>query len=155
MRIVLSLIAGLLSAPVANAADVSGDKVLLKAGSWTVRRTPDLMSGKKACTALYQDKYLIQLTETGLFVSQAPNGGLKSYTISYDDGAAGAEHAATPYERDIQSAALKGEALTKALSAKRLRLHITTAGDRIADEDIDLTGIDAAHNAIVRDKNCQ
>ena len=155
MRILLSLIVGLMTSSVAFGADVSGDKVLVTTGKWTVRLTPDLLTGKKACTGLYENKYIVQLTNDALFFSQAPNGGLKAYTVQFDEGPASAQRDASPFERDIQSAALRGDDFKKALTSKRVRLHITTAGDRIADDDVDLSGIDTAHKAIVGDKDCR
>jgi hypothetical protein len=155
LRIMLSLIVGALACTAAFAADLNAGKVVFTSGDWVVLQTPDLMTGKKGCTGLYRaPPYKVALTDDGLFISQAANGGLKGYSVRFDDEPASGDRTASPFERDIQSIALKHDDYAKALASKRLRIHIVTAGDRLADEDIDLTAIGSVHQAIVSGKGC-
>ena len=154
MRILLCFIVGLLACNVSFSADLNAGKMVFKSGDWSVLQTPDLMTGKKSCTALYRDAYQVLLTDDGLFISLAASGGLKKYSVRFDDEPASEDRLASSFEKDIQSIAFKHDDYLRVLASKKLRVHVLTAGDQMVDENIDLTAIGLVHGVMVSDKSC-
>ena len=155
MRILSSFVVGLLVSSAALAADdISLGKEVFKSRNWSVRQTPDGMTGVMSCTGLYQHKYIVQLTGDALYLSLAPSGGFRSYTARFDDEPASADRPASPHEGAIQSIALTGADFAKVLNSKRVQLQVTTSGPRPEAHEIDLSDIGPAHAAI-RGKSCR
>ncbi len=153
-RLVVVKTTGLKAPRSAVNTNLDAQDVVLKAGGWAVRKTPDGMTGKKSCTGFHRDDYQVLLTDDMLFINQAKNGGLKEYSLRYDEEPAGTPRAATSREELLAGATLGGADLTRALASKRLRLHIAAANGGVTDEDIDVTGIKAAHDMILGGKDC-
>lgn len=153
MRISVFFFIGLLACPVAFSADSGLGKEVFKSINWSVRQTPDGMTGAKSCTGLYRDKYIVQLTDDALFISLAPSGGVKGYSVRFDDEPASADRLASQHELAIQSVALKNDDFLKLLTSRRVRLQILTAGGQKEDHDIDLSDIGPAH-AVIQGKIC-
>ncbi len=148
MRVWLALVGALWSVIAAAADDISLGKEVFKSTNWSVRQTPDTLTGAMSCTGLYQRKYIVTLTEDALFVSLAPSGGFRSYTARFDNEPATAERTASPHEGAIQSIALTGGDFAQVLAAKRLQVQVTTSGPRPEALEIDLSDVKAAHAAI-------
>ena len=77
------------------------------------------------------------------------------YTVRFDEEPASAMRTASAREDLITGITFIDQDFAKALGAKRVRLSMSTAAGRKTEEDIDLTGIKAAHDAIVSGKDCR
>ncbi|RJF99050.1 hypothetical protein D3871_11400 [Noviherbaspirillum saxi] len=127
-----------LSASVAHASLKDAMKVF-KSGNWTVLRHTDPMKDTVNCTGIHKENYGIQLTEDSLYVSI--RGGIQSVTLRFDDNPARSMRLADDIEKKINSVIISGTDFTELVSSNRLRVQVSTLVRGIANEDLDLTGI--------------
>jgi hypothetical protein len=111
--------------------------------SWAVEEAIDQMTDKKKCTALYKGAWTIQASPGNFFVSTRGRGGVKAYTIRFNDEPAEPLQNATNIEKEISAADLSMYS-ERIYTAKRLRVEILTLVSGVVNEDIDLNGLNDA-----------
>jgi hypothetical protein len=139
----------------ANAAASSAVKSRPKqfrSHSWVVDEEINAMTDKKQCTALYKNSWTIQGTDRDLYISLKGRGGVRAYTLRFDDEPADSLQLARDMEKEI-SAVMIGSDFDRAYSGKRLRVQVQTILNSIILEDIDLNGFKEAVDYIR--SNCQ
>ena len=118
-----------------------GDKVVFKSQSWHVHQELDAMTDKKSCTALYKNEWKVQGTASALYIGYKGRGGVKYYTLRYDDLPAESLQSASSMEKDISAIILDSSAsFDRIYNGKRLRAQVGTILGSLLVEDIDLAG---------------
>lgn len=131
--------------PAAEVPIKPGDKINFKAGVWHVHQELDAMTDKKSCTALYRNDWKIQGTATAMYLGFKGRGGVKFYTLRYDDQPAESQQSATKMEKDISAVIIdSSNSFDRIYNGKRLRAQVGTILGALIVEDIDLTGFKEA-----------
>jgi hypothetical protein len=118
-----------------------GDKVVFKSQSWHVHQELDAMTDKKSCTALYKNEWKVQGTASALYLGYKGRGGVKYYTLRYDDLPAESLQSATSMEKDISAIIIdSSSSFDRIYNGKRLRAQVGTILGSLLVEDIDLAG---------------
>lgn len=141
MRIIAiaSLLAAAFTVP-ANAETGFGEQIG-QVGKWTVYADTNQMTDAKECTALFEDRAAVQYSGDSLAISLRGRGGIRAYTMRFDDNAALPLRLANEDEKGVQAAYFKGEDLANIEAADRLRIEIMTVIRGVVFEDIDLSGL--------------
>lgn len=122
-----------------------GDKVVFKSQAWHVHQELDAMTDKKSCTALYRNEWKVQGTARALYLGYKGRGGVKFYTLRYDDEPAESQQSATSMERDISAIIIDSSySFDRIYNGKRLRAQVGTILGSLLVEDIDLGGFKEA-----------
>lgn len=128
------------SARPAQASLAQAETVFL-AGDWSVRRDIDPMTDEPSCTALYQDRFDVQLTSNAFFVSLRGRGGVRGYQLRFNDEPSKALQLATDNEGQISVVMIKGRNFSKLIGSQRIRIQIITVLSSMINEDFNLEGI--------------
>lgn len=110
-----------------------------KAGRWTVYVDKDAMTDNVECTALFDDRAQVQLTDTSLAISLRGRGGVQGYRTRLDDGPASELKLPSEVEKDVGAIFLDGATYQTIRAARRLRLEALTVLGSLVQEDIDLS----------------
>lgn len=147
MRLTLrALVVLALCTATGHAGNLSQQPVVFNSGNWNVHRGTDPMTDKTTCTGVYKDDFGIQLSSGDLYIHIT--GGLESIQLRFDDAPPASTRMATPIEKQISSIDISGSDFTQLMRASRLRTSIYTLVSGVHEDDIDLTGIGDAYNAI-------
>jgi hypothetical protein len=135
-------LAAVAAAPTATEKPVKpGDKVVFKAQSWHVHQELDAMTDKKSCTALYKNEWKVQGTASAMYLGFKGRGGVKYYTLRYDDEPAESLQSATSMEKDLSAIIIDSSySFNRIYNGKRLRAQVGTILGSLLVEDIDLAG---------------
>ena len=147
MRItkVVTIIAaiGLMSATTLSfAAGLKDAKPVFQSGNWTVLRSTDSMTDAPRCTGIYKNNRRIQLKQKKLFVGI--HGGIEGITLRFGDNPPKSTRLPEEIEKKMNVVIISGSDFSELTGSNRLRLEVLTLLQGIADEDLDLTGIQAA-----------
>ncbi len=129
-------------------ADLNKAPIIAKSGNWSVRRGTDLMTDKKSCVALYQQRFDIQVNEGDFWFDVRGKGGVQGFTYRIDDEASSKMQIPTEIEKNIGAAHIEGSEFAHLLSAKRLRMQVLTILDSLIEADIDLKGLSEMHRTL-------
>jgi hypothetical protein len=106
-------------------AGLSKDPVIAKNGQWSVRRSIDPMTDKVSYTALYKERFDVQVNETEFWFSLHGKGGIQIFSYRVDEDKAETRLPNTS-EKQVGVAHLSGKDFARVLRGKRLRLSVLT-----------------------------
>jgi hypothetical protein len=112
-------------------------------GNWFVRQDTDAMTDKKKCVALYKNEWTIQGSVHNLYISLRGRGGVKAYTLRFDDAPAEQMQLPSNMEKEMNVVILE-PSFDRIYNGSRLRAEIVTVLGSVLVEDIDLKGFKEA-----------
>ena len=124
------------------AQSLKDQPITLKVGNWSVLRSVDGMTDQVTCTGIYKNNYGVQLSENAMYINIA--GGLQSITIRFDENPAQPMRLPSDTEKKIGSITIKDSEFSQALESNRIRIRSLTLVRGLAQEDLDITGIQTA-----------
>jgi len=123
-------------------ADLSDAEVIKTSGNWSVRQSKDFLTDETICTALYKDRFDIQVNEGVFYINMKGKGGVSLVKYRIDDNDA---KTYGNYDSTMRSSGVikfKHDVIFKSiLSAKRLRVQVYTLLEELVNHDIDLNGL--------------
>lgn len=119
--------------------------IVSRTGVWYVHQSTDEMTDKKSCVALYKNEWKIQGQANNLYISLKGRGGVKAYTLRFDDAPAERLQLASATEKQLGVVILE-PSFDRIYNGNRLRVQVITVLDSIVLEDIDLNGFKEAAN---------
>ena len=147
LTIIASVAIGLATCLPTFPQKLMSEPIVFTSGNWTVRRGVDSMTDKVSCTGLHKSGPRVQLSDTGFYVSV--QGGVRGIIVRYDDNPPEQMRLATDMEQEIRAVMFNGSDFERVLRSKRVRLEVMTVLDQVYEADLDLSGINAAHDNIV------
>lgn len=110
-------------------------------GKWFIYGEADPMTDKMSCIAYYGGEKFVQLTANSLAVGYGGRGGIKGYTIRFDNDQALAMELPTKIEERIGAFIIdtKDPRYSRLLTAKRIRIQALTVLNSLVNDDVDLT----------------
>ena len=132
----------------AVAVHLNDAPVIFASGKWSVRAYKDSMMDRVVCTGLYEQRFDIQVSEENFYIGLQGRGGVRGYTLRFDDNPAERSRVPDSIERDVSIVRVTGSTFSRLLSAKRLRVQVVTLLGPRVDEDIDLSDLPAAYEVI-------
>lgn len=117
--------------------------IVSRTANWFVRQDTDAMTDKKKCVALYKNQWTIQGGSHSFYISLRGRGGVKAYTLRFDDAPAEAMQLPTDMEKEM-SAVILEPLFDRIYNGSRLRTEIVTVLGNVLVEDIDLKGFKEA-----------
>lgn len=119
----------------------------LTIGKWTVYRQVDAMSDQVSCVGYHATSDDIQLVKDRFYIRV--RGGVDSVTLRFDDAPAKSLRLPTKMEQKVGVIIIRDSDFSEAVESKRLRfVAIKTVGG-LNEGDLDLRGIQAAHEYIL------
>jgi hypothetical protein len=146
----LVLVVGMASTSVGASEYLRKGELLGESGNWRVMSRKNEYTGKTVCGALYRKKDDIWLGSKELFISVRSQGGIDRYSVRFDDAPAGPMKPAHQIEREVKMIILYD--VSRLLKSKRVRVQGVSKQGTVISEDLDLTGIDAAHKVLTGQK---
>lgn len=137
-----TLLAAVFATFLVSPANAQKAPVGLPIGKWVIYGGVDAMTDKKECIAYYGDKKYIQLTKASFAVGYGGRGGLRGYTLRFDDDPALSMKLPTDVEKQVSAFFIESsdERYARLMAATRLRIQALTLVSGLANEDIDLAG---------------
>lgn len=144
-KLISAVVALSITASAAGAANLAEAPIVFKSDDWSVRRTLDQMTDRPSCTALFRERYDIQVKPDAFYISTKGRGGISSYRLRYDDDVALPLKVASPLEKSLSAIWIQSADIPRVIAAKRLRVSALTLIGGSIDEDIPLNGLREAH----------
>jgi hypothetical protein len=132
-----------------SASDLGTAPVIATYQYWSVRRVTDPMTDAVSCIALYKNRFDLQVSDREMFITEAGRGGVDSIKIRFDNQPPKDLQLATDVEKHIGAVAIRGDEFQELLTARRLRYQIMRLIGSLDSDDVDLSGLAAAHQAIM------
>jgi hypothetical protein len=120
-------------------------------GKWVVFGEADPMTDKMSCIAYYGGEKFVQLTNNSFAMGYGGRGGLKGYTIRFDNDPPLPMALPTRIEERIGAFVIdtKDPRFARLVAAKRVRIQALTVLNSIVNDDVDLTDLQAVRGRLI------
>lgn len=114
-------------------------------GKWAVHGEADPMTDKMSCVAYYGGGKFVQVTDDSFAVSYGGRGGLKGYTLRFDNDEPLPMALPDRIEERVGAFIIKDSdpRFSRLVNAKRVRVQALTVLSNLANDDIDLADLPA------------
>lgn len=119
-------------------------------GNWKIKSQINPMNDNKSCMAIYKDRFEIQLSSSSLAVSLRGRGGVRAYSLRFDNDAALPTEIPSSSEARMGAFFVEGQRFKRLLSSQRLRIQVSTLLSTIVYEDINMVDGNSAISSIAR-----
>lgn len=114
-------------------------------GKWAIFGEADPMTDEMRCVAYYGGEKFVQVTKTSFAVGYGGRGGLKGYTLRFDNDPPLSMELPSRIEQRVSAFLIEDSdpRYARLLSAKRVRIQALTVLSSVENDDVDLTDIQA------------
>ena len=136
-----TLLAAIFAALLFSPANAANAPLGAPIGKWVIYGAADPMTDKMSCIAYYGGEKFVQATDDSFAIGYGGRGGLKGYTLRFDNDA---DLGMTLPERNEERIGAfiindNDSRYARLIVAKRLRVQALTVLSSLANDDIDLT----------------